>query len=663
MHGATRLTLTAPTKAARRVIAPYVKVIRKRYQAPTIPESKLFKKHLEKKPSVLLRDLTSFLSDTVDLPSLLHESSDVLKVTTRARGVSLYLVDSSTGIIFQSQRYFDIPEPRVRWKIEEGTTVAAHVAYKKEYIMIDDILEDDRFPMGIGQKDKLTKSVLCVPVVTPDGECYAVIELFRDISQEPFAHKDLRIATLVTDWMGAAVHQNLERVAVHKKQELNDYLLELTKVFLEEFVPVDKMIAEMVKFVKIILSADKCSFYLLDTADELVADVFEHGVEEKEGIVKNTKVHLDGKEKEIIATVAKGGQLINIRDAFNDSRFETDVDNQSGFIVRSVMCTAVKGSNGILGVIEVVNKANGCFTNSDEILFDVFATYFSLVLQYSKLNQQLKSEQKFHILNEAILHRQMGPCEHDMAYFMKNLNIKLPGAFMDFRWTIPEELVNDIPVLTYAMIKEFCEPDELDVENYAKFILGMRKYETDLPFHDFEHAFDYAHCMYIIMKRNGELFTPLEIKALLIGGLGHCVDRQGCMSNEFLRLKNDPISQLFPETPWQSYHYMITARLLEHYPIFKDNKKTDNKYKTFLEEVKLCILDTNLRNRFFNRNLKLITDIVVNDDIFDNEIPEHHASLKALCTACADFSCFCKPYIVARKLAYDLYSKKSVFFK
>lgn len=66
--------------------------------------------------------------------------------------MSLYIVESATGEIYQSQRYFDIPEPRVRWKVEEGTIVAAHVASKKELVMIDDILQDERFPMGIGQK-------------------------------------------------------------------------------------------------------------------------------------------------------------------------------------------------------------------------------------------------------------------------------------------------------------------------------------------------------------------------------------------------------------------------------------------------------------------------------------------------------------------------------
>lgn len=47
---------------------------------------KAFQKHIDRKPSVLIKDLSKFLSDTVDIPSLLHETSDVLKHVTNSTG-------------------------------------------------------------------------------------------------------------------------------------------------------------------------------------------------------------------------------------------------------------------------------------------------------------------------------------------------------------------------------------------------------------------------------------------------------------------------------------------------------------------------------------------------------------------------------------------------
>ncbi|XP_044756182.1 cAMP and cAMP-inhibited cGMP 3',5'-cyclic phosphodiesterase 10A-like [Coccinella septempunctata] len=654
MHRAPRLTLTVPNKAARRVIAPYVKVIRKKYKAPAVPESKLFKKHLERKPSVLLRDLTSFLSDNVDLPSLLHESADVLKVTTHAHGVSLYIVETATGEIYQSQRYFDIPEPRVRWKVEEGTIVAAYVASKKELVMIEDILQDERFPMGIGQKDQLTKSVLCVPVVTPDGDVYAVIELFRDTSQDQFEDKDMKIATLITGWMGAAIYQNLQRVAVHKKQELNDYLLSLTKVFLEEFVPTDKMVSEMVKFVKLTLASERSSFYLLDReSEELVADIYEKGIEESEGIRRMNKVKLVEKEHEIVASVAKTGMPVNIKDAFTDPKIGKEIDDKTGFIVRSVLCVAVKGENDILGVIEVVNKKNGCFTKSDEILFDVFATYFALVLQFSNLHEHVKRQEKMNELTVSLLNRQVTPCIHDYNHFMKNLNIKLPSTFAEFKWYISEELVEEIPLLVYAMIREFAEPDELDVGNLGKFILSIRKFGRTLPYHNFEHAFDFCHTIYCILKRNEDLFTPQEIIMMFLAGIGHCIDRT-TTTNEFLELIDHEIYQLFPMIPWQNYHALIIGRLLEQFPIYASMPQSD--YKRFVSDVKDYILRCDLRASFFAKCARGLKE-VMQTKTFSNSDPKQHDLLIYLVLACGDMGCFSKQFLVARKLAEGYYQE------
>lgn len=92
----------------------------------------------------------------------------------------------------------------------------------------------------------LIKSVLCVPVVTPECDCLAVIELYRDITQQPFQKDDLRVVIAVTGWMGAALHQNQQRLALEKQQQLNDYLLDLTKCYFADTVLMSKMISEIV---------------------------------------------------------------------------------------------------------------------------------------------------------------------------------------------------------------------------------------------------------------------------------------------------------------------------------------------------------------------------------------------------------------------------------
>lgn len=91
-----------------------------------------------------------------------------------------------------------------------------------------------------------SKSILCVPVVTPDSDLIAIIELFRYDNETAFTKDDLKITIVVTGWMGAAIHQNQQRLALKKQQELNDYLLDLTKNYFSETVMMEKMITEVV---------------------------------------------------------------------------------------------------------------------------------------------------------------------------------------------------------------------------------------------------------------------------------------------------------------------------------------------------------------------------------------------------------------------------------
>lgn len=58
-------------RATKRVIAPFVRIIRKGAPKVAADEGAQFSFYLRKKPSVLIRDLSSFMSDSVDLPSLL----------------------------------------------------------------------------------------------------------------------------------------------------------------------------------------------------------------------------------------------------------------------------------------------------------------------------------------------------------------------------------------------------------------------------------------------------------------------------------------------------------------------------------------------------------------------------------------------------------------
>lgn len=65
----------------------------------------------------------------------------------------------------------------ILFTVGEGKIAAAHCAFTKEYLKLDDVQRDRRFSEGLKWVD--AKVAFCMPVLKPDGECYAVLELYR----------------------------------------------------------------------------------------------------------------------------------------------------------------------------------------------------------------------------------------------------------------------------------------------------------------------------------------------------------------------------------------------------------------------------------------------------------------------------------------------------
>lgn len=205
----------------------------------------------------------------------------------------------------------------------------------------------------------------------PDKDIFAVIELYRDSFKPSFVIQDLVICTIVCTWLGAAVHQNRERLDLEKQLELNDYLIDLCKCYFSDSIPLDKLISEIVvwkthsylsfpygntkyntlqSFSKVLLKAERGTFYNVDKEkDELVADIDEESGIAELGPRKRLKIRFH-KSRGIAGTAARTGNILNIKDAYSDPRFNREIDDKTGFITRSILCMPIKDSEGILGM-------------------------------------------------------------------------------------------------------------------------------------------------------------------------------------------------------------------------------------------------------------------------------------------------------------------------
>ena len=70
-------------------------------------------------------------------------------------------------------------------------------------------------------------------------------------------------------------------------------------------------------------------------------------------------------EKGIAGHVAMTGEVVNIAKAYEDSRFNREIDKATGYTTHNILCMPIISKKNIIGVVQMINKRSGShFTNT-----------------------------------------------------------------------------------------------------------------------------------------------------------------------------------------------------------------------------------------------------------------------------------------------------------
>jgi signal transduction histidine kinase len=126
------------------------------------------------------------------------------------------------------------------------------------------------------------------------------------------------------------------------------------------------------------LEADRATLYFLDEAhDELVSRIV-HGRD-----VQSIRLKVG---QGIAGHVAKTGKSLQVKDPYKDPRFSPEWDMLTGYRTRSILAAPMKNHLGrTIGVIQVLNKKRGDFTDTDAIILAALATQAAISIDNSRL--------------------------------------------------------------------------------------------------------------------------------------------------------------------------------------------------------------------------------------------------------------------------------------
>ncbi|MBI4532738.1 MAG: GAF domain-containing protein [Candidatus Melainabacteria bacterium] len=194
----------------------------------------------------------------------------------------------------------------------------------------------------------------------------------------------------------------------------------------------DSLLEAITRETKVMLKCDRCSVFVLEArTKELWAQI-------AQGLEKDKVVRVPIAGNSIVGLTARTGKLVNIPDAYSDSRFDPEFDKITGYFTRNILCVPMHNRNAeIIGVFEVLNKVGGPFSQDDgewlEALAAVAAGLIEQAQSYSEIEHFVNKT--LETLAQTIDKRDPLTAGHSIRVTKYSLilaeQLKLPEADMD----------------------------------------------------------------------------------------------------------------------------------------------------------------------------------------------------------------------------------------
>ena len=197
----------------------------------------------------------------------------------------------------------------------------------------------------------------------------------------------------------------------------------------------DSLLETITRETQMMLQADRCSVFVVER-DELWTQV-------AQGLVGFRTIRIPLSGTSIVAYCARSNEIINIPDAYMDERFDPEVDKQTGYRTRSVLCVPMMNrSRQVIGVFQVLNKKDGPFTSEDEDWLEGLAAVAAGLIEQAQAYQEIEQfvDKTLEVLAQTIDKRDPLTAGHSIRVTYYSLLI---GQAL----SIPDE---DIDVLRYA---------------------------------------------------------------------------------------------------------------------------------------------------------------------------------------------------------------------
>ncbi|MFQ5928865.1 MAG: GAF domain-containing protein [Acidobacteriota bacterium] len=337
-----------------------------------VQETRTAKKSLQNMQNLV--DMSEILTLRMSVEGLIERVVHTVSKVMNSEHALLFLVDNALGEVWSKVARGD-ESREIRTAIGHG--IAGWVAQNGQLVNIPDAYKDPRFDPEVDQcTGYRTKSVLCGPVKNLQGEIVGIIQVinkkegvFREEDEELFQAFAYQTAISVKNFR---LYQRI--VSSHEKMAV---LLDLA-ASLTQTLDLDALIDKIIAKISEILNAKRSFLFLVD---QKTGELWSR---KREG-TRSTPIRFTLSEG-LAGHVAETGEVLNIKDACEDPRFDPVCDKETGFSTRTVLAAPVHNREGeIIAVMQAMNKKGGVFEREDEDLLKLLSSPIAAALENAQL--------------------------------------------------------------------------------------------------------------------------------------------------------------------------------------------------------------------------------------------------------------------------------------
>lgn len=264
-----------------------------------------------------------------------------------------------------------------------------YIVDKNSYQEALDLLEDAKFLATYTQNHEAKTFVEYVlGSIYKLEKSYDLAKLhFTNAKNMAFKGDSLNLLDLITENL-----EEIQSISQGLLSNKRDPLVALVKIgqSVSAETNIDSLLKVIAEETKEAIQADRCTVFLFDKEHNELWSKVALGME-------NSEIRFPA-DKGLAGHCVKTGETINIKDAYNDSRFNPEIDYKTGYKTKTILCMPIKNlQQKIIGAFQVLNKLEGYFTDEDEDLLVAIGSSAGIALENAQLfktQQKMLEEQK-----------------------------------------------------------------------------------------------------------------------------------------------------------------------------------------------------------------------------------------------------------------------------